>query len=609
MRLSGLAISVTVALVASQVPIVESRQAIQIQPPPRDVVKRAEPTGTARIRGRVVSADRGTPVRRANVSLMSAGPTPSMRGAPPELAPGGPPTGRSNQPMAPRRATTDSEGQFEFAGLPAGTYRITASPAQYSSQYLSMSYGANRPMGMYWAEQGQSIELKDGESFDKVVISLPRGAIITGRVTDENAEPLARVQVYTMAFPPGMSRAQRTGGGTSTDDLGQFRLWGLNAGEFIVVADARSNSFVGPNAPPETEEDRTGYVTTYYPGTLDEGMAQRVRVKIGEEVQGIDIRVGQARLYHVSGFVVDSKGRPLAGANGQLMRRGATVGVMPLFGMSDAKGQFQMRNVPPGEYRLVFRQQQQNMVPFSPETPREPVEMASVPISIAGADVDNIMVTTSLGTTITGQIVFEGLSPTGNVSNMRVFASPSSSNDAAGAASPEPATVTADYRFTLKGLMGEYVLRTGVQNQYIKSVTANGEDVTDVAREFKSNDRVTITMTSNVATIEGNVTDTRDVQLPEAGVILFSEDKASWRINSIWTKRTGFDQKGHFRITGLMPGRYYVAALPRQRLDVSRGGGADVAFFEQLTKEATLVVVGADEQRTVDLRMLDAYAR
>lgn len=609
MRLSGLVICGTVALITARAPIAETRQTFQIQPPPRDVVKRAEPTGTGRIRGRVVSADRGMPVRRASVTLTTVVPPPSMRGAPPELAPAGPPAGRSSQPMTPRRATTDSDGQFEFAGLPAGTYRVIATPAQYSSQYLPMSYGATKPMGMYWNEQGQSIELKDGESFEKVVISLPRGAIITGRVTDENGEPLARVQVYTMAFPPGMSRAQRTGGGASTDDLGQFRLWGLNAGEFIVVADARANSFVGPNAPPETEEDRTGYVTTYYPGTLDEGMAQRVRVKIGEEMQGIDIRVGQARLYHISGSVVDSKGRPLAGANGQLMRRGPTLSVSPLFAMSDGKGQFQMRNVPPGEYRLVFRQQQQNMVPFSPETPREPVEMASVPISIAGADVDNILVTTSLGTTITGQIVFEGVPPTGNVTNMRVFASPSSQNDASGMGSPEPGTVTTDYRFTLKGLLGEYVLRTGIQNEYMKSVTVNGEDVTDVGREFKASDRVTITMTSVVATIEGNVTDTRDVQLPEAGVILFSEDKASWRINSIWTKRTGFDQKGHFRITGLMPGRYYVAAVPRQRLDLSRAGDADAAFFEQLAKEATLVVVGADEQRTVDLRMLDAYAR
>ena len=586
---------------ADQIPVSQTQ-------PPRDTVKRAEPTGTARIRGRVVAADRGTPVRRATVFLSPAMPmSPARDSAGQQTSP----AGRGGPPMSmnPRRTTTDGDGQFEFAGLPAGTYRISASPSQYSSQYVSMSYGATRPSGMYWAEQGQSIELKEGESFDKVVIALPRGGIITGRITDENAEPLARVQVYTMAFPPGMSRAQRMGAGTTTDDLGQFRLWGLNTGEFVVVADARSSTFVGPNAPPETEADRTGYVTTYYPGTLDEGMAQRVRVKIGEETQGIDIRVGQARLYHISGFVVDSKGKPLAGGNGQLMRRGPMVSMNPFFAMTDAKGQFEMRNVPPGEYRLVFRQQQQNMMPFSPDTPREPVEMASVPVSLAGADIDNIMVTTSLGTTITGQIVFEGAAPTGNVTTMRVFASAPSSNDGAGVASPEPGTVTADYKFTLKGLMGEYVLRTGIQNQYMKSVTVNGEDVTDVAHEYKASDRVTITMTSTVGTIEGNVTETRDVQLAEAGVILFSEDKSSWRINSIWTKRTGFDPKGHFRITGLMPGRYYVAAVPRQRLDVSRGGDIDAALFEQLAKEATLVVIGADEQRTVDLRMLDVYAR
>jgi hypothetical protein len=79
-------------------------------------------------------------------------------------------------------------------------------------------------------------------------------------------------------------------------------------------------------------------------------------------------------------------------------------------------------------------------------------------------------------------------------------------------------------------------------------------------------------------------------------------------MNSIWTKRTGLDPKGHFRINGLMPGRYYIAAVPRQRLNVS-GGDADVAFFEQLAKEATSIVVGAEEQRTVDLRLLDAFSR
>jgi hypothetical protein len=234
--------------------------------------------------------------------------------------------------------------------------------------------------------------------------------------------------------------------------------------------------------------------------------------------------------------------------------------------------------------------------------------MASVPISIAGADVDNIMVTTSLGTTITGQIVFEAGPPTSDVTGMRVFASASNMNDGAGVPSPPPATVAEGYTFTLKGLMGEYILRTGVVNQFLKSVVVNGEDVTDVPREFKDRDRVTITLTSRVSSVEGNVTDTRDVSLAEAGVILFSEDKGSWRTTSVWTKRTSLDPKGHFRINGLMPGRYYIAAVPRQRLNVS-GGDADVAFFEQLAKEATSLVVGAEEQRTVDLRLLDAFAR
>jgi hypothetical protein len=284
-----------------------------------------------------------------------------------------------------------------------------------------------------------------------------------------------------------------------------------------------------------------------------------------------------------------------------------------LFVSTDPKGQFLMRNVPPGDYRFIYRPPQPNVAPFSDDRNREPVEMAIVPISIGNADVDNLTVVTSLGVTVSGRVVFEEGPPTVQANTgmnaMRVMAVALSPEDSAGIPSPPPATIAEDSSFTLKGLMGEYGLRVAIPNQYMKSVTVNGQDVTDVPHAFKSSDRVTITMTSRASTIEGTVTDTRDVQIADAGVILFAEDKASWRFASLRIRRTGLDPNGHFRITGVMPGRYYIAAIPRQRLALQGGPEAAVSFFEQLAKEATSVEVGTDEQRTVDLRMLDAFAR
>jgi hypothetical protein len=54
---------------------------------------------------------------------------------------------------------------------------------------------------------------------------------------------------------------------------------------------------------------------------------------------------------------------------------------------------------------------------------------------------------------------------------------------------------------------------------------------------------------------------------------------------------------------GLVPGRYFLTAVPRDRLSF---GTLDAGFFEQLSKEATSLVVGEDEQRQVDLKVLAA---
>jgi hypothetical protein len=584
------------------------------QQPPRDLARRQppEPVGTGIIRGRVVAADTGSPIRHAQVNLSPVPPV-SQTG-PASSAPlvsqqtlvssnGTQITAVSRLTLGrPKTATTDAQGVFEFRDLPAGSYRVVASPAQYAAGYLTMAYGATRPIGPGSADPGTPIELADGQVFDKATVALLRGAVITGRVTDDNGEVLTRVQVYTILYPPGSARGMRTGSNVQTDDLGQFRLFGLPPGDYVVAAEARGNMFVPPNAPPETENDRIGFLTTYYPASGDEAAAQRIRAKAGAETPSVEIRMVSGRLFHLTGFIVDSQGRPSPRANGTLFKQ-STTGGAPTSGFgTDDQGRFQMRNIAPGNYRLTVRQQ----VPpqRNPDgTMSEQGEFASLPLTISD-DLDDILVTTSPGVTIAGTVVFENGPPARGQTGlqMRVSATPGDPGTMTGLPLPQPALVGQDLTFTMKGMAGELLLRTAARQNALESVQlAGGEDITDVPHEFKAGERVTITLTDQASRLDGTVTDAVNKPVSDAAIILFSDDKAAWRSNSIRTHRGATDSNGHYALTGVLPGRYFVVAFPRERMYGLTL--ADPSVFDALSKEATTVAVGQNEQRQVDLRI------
>jgi protocatechuate 3,4-dioxygenase beta subunit len=194
--------------------------------PPRDAPPRADAAGTGIIRGHVVAADTGLPIRRAHVTL-------SMTQPPPVVAVGNasPPPPRAAPPMnfGTRQTLADAEGAFEFKNLPPGGYMVHASPWQFSGQYLGLAFGAQHPGP---GVSGTPIHLAPGQVFDRATIALPRGAVIVGRVTDDMGQPIARAQVYGMWFPRGSKRGMRNGVGAQTDDLGQFRIYGLEPGDY-----------------------------------------------------------------------------------------------------------------------------------------------------------------------------------------------------------------------------------------------------------------------------------------------------------------------------------------------------------------------------------------
>jgi hypothetical protein len=344
-------------------------------------------------------------------------------------------------------------------------------------------------------------------------------------------------------------------------------------------------------------------MTTYYPGTADEGGAQRVQGRAGAETPGIEIRLVSGRLFHISGTVMDSQGRPATRTSGNLTRRiTGSIGATSFGFSTDDQGRFQMRNIAPGTYRISVRQRPPQF--NSDGTTNDPGEMANVPLAVA-ADVDDLMILTTPGATITGQVVFEQGPPLRMSQGMRVSVSFGNPDDMSGMPTPPVAIVNPDLTFTMKGLLGEFLLRTGAVNQTLKAVMLGGEDITDSPREFKTGDKVTMILTSRASTLEGNVTDAKGQPSTDASLILFSEDKAAWRMNSLKTRRSGVDPTGHYRLTGLIPGRYLIAAVPRDRLNIPLAG-ADAAFFEQMSKEATSLVVGEDEQRQVDLKVVAA---
>jgi hypothetical protein len=90
------------------------------QAPPRDTVAA---TGTARIRGRVVAADTGLPLRKAQVRAFAAAL-------------------REN-----RLAATDDNGVYEIKELPAGRYQLSATKSSFWRHRLRRESWEDRPSG------------------------------------------------------------------------------------------------------------------------------------------------------------------------------------------------------------------------------------------------------------------------------------------------------------------------------------------------------------------------------------------------------------------------------------------------------------------------------
>jgi hypothetical protein len=331
--------------------------------------------------------------------------------------------------------------------------------------------------------------------------------------------------------------------GRTTDDLGRYRIYAVPPGEYIV------NASVGQVVAFQYSIGLSGYSPTYFPSTTNPREAQLVAVPRSQDVTGIDFGLVPTPTATISGMKVGSNGQPFGGSLTLTpsQRSGAIV-TPPTGARIYDDGRFEFPNVAPGDYVIQADQGMQFAATF---------------VTVNGADVQDVLLQATSGSTISGRVIFEGDGPavqslTINAMRADLDRTPNST---------PPGDVGPDLRFTMAHIYGPRRLTLGraPSGWMLKSVSAKGVDVTDMALPFGTEDQsltdVQVVVTSRITELSGTVVDARGDVSAGYTLLVFPVDRDRWYPGSRYFRRAGSASGGNFSVRGLPPSDYYVAPL------------------------------------------------
>ena len=538
----------------------------------------APPLATGVIEGSVIDSATGEPIRKASVTLAAIPIVMGIRTGGGMMGgdlydPAMMPANRiANAP--PAVLTTDADGRFR-AVLTPGRYGIRAG----RSGYLATPAGVT------------ALSLIPGETLKGVTIKLTKQALITGRVIDADGEPLAGVRVQCLRWTTMGQNGQRaltpqSSGGTN--DKGEYRIFGITPGEYIVSAEADAT---GPM--PETGV-RAAYVTLFAPGVTDLADARAIHLASGairEGRDGIDFRMRRVPVVEVSGKVTSASG--LAGTMVSLLPRNPAL-YMSLSRQHSAQvdpdGSFALPNVPPGAYVLhATGVSSQNQQRFS----------GRMNLDVGGRDLKGLTLSLEPAITLKGQIRVDGalapsVVPPVALDSLALWLQPQGGGPSGGASS----RVDAKGRFTVSSLDPvPYRIQAGglPKGYYIKSIQLGGVEVRDVnsvdlstARAGSAGDCI-IRLEYGTAEVSGKVLDKKERPASDVQVIVVD---ARGEI----VRGAGTLIDGQYRITELPPGTYRL--FPVVDADIS-----DPNTFDRLSAAGLKITLAksAHEMRNLEV--------
>lgn len=498
-------------------------------------------------------------------------------------------------------ALTGMDGGFRIENIVPGRYRLFAERAGYQE------IGKNRR-----PSEGRVLALTAGQEIKDLVIRVQAAAVVEGRITDEDGDPLpdANVAVLRQTFVSGRSHWEQAGA-ERTNDLGEYRISGLAAGNYFVSVtpppDFRTlieESGTAPAAPHGAAAEKpapAAYQTTYYPGATERGQAAPIQLHGGEDFP-VNLSLTPRPSLTIRGSVVNMP----AGASAAIMLESRDLGLTLNGGDVHKDGSFEIRDVSPGAYAIVA----------TVENAPAPM-MAFQALQVTSANVEGLQLAPQAGSSIQGRLRMEGVvANSGNArpdpSQMFLLLRSADGYDdvlpafSMGAGSFTLAHVRADGSFEWRNVpAGHYFVQiadaSAMPDWFLKSVAAGGRDVADSGFSASGGAiALDLVASGNGAVADGVAANSKDEPIADAVVVAVPE--ARFRSHPDRYRKAVTDQRGRFMLRGLPPGDYTILAWE----SVDGDAYYDPEFLKNYEGQGKTLHVNESDHASVQLKAIPA---
>lgn len=534
----------------------------------------ADPPKGAAVEGVVTKEPGSEPVKKALVELIA-----------------------ENQALAgDYTAVSGPDGAFRIENVLPGRYRLFVE----RTGLLDADKSHQR-------SEGRVLALAAGQELKNVNVRLEAAAVLRGRVTDEDGDPLpnAEVTVLRQTFVSG-HRHWEQAGAERTNDLGEYRVANLPAGtvyvsvnpppdfkSLIEAGGAGADSHSAPSASPPTS-----YQTTYYPGTTDRSQATPLQLHAGDEFP-VNFSLIPGPSLSIQGSVVNLPPRSsatimLQSRDFRLILNGAEM---------HKDGSFVIRDVSPGNYEIVATVDG-SAVPM----------MARQPLQVGSSNVEGLRLSPQPGGSVRGHLRVEGKSGAPlrpDFERTFLLLESTETDDDEGVLGTGKFTnlahVAPDGSFAWDDVPPGYyyvqIVRDSGANDdwFMKASLAGGRDVSDSGITVNGGTvALDLVVSTNGGMVEGMITDQQGQPVANAVVVAVPEARMRTRMDRY--RKTQSDQNGHFQLQGLRPGDYTVLAW--ESVDGEEYYNPD--FLKAYAGQGTALRVSEGERKTLSLEAISA---